>query len=92
MKIDYDKAITHLKIALIQIGEDRKSENIKNKIRLLINEIFQKKLEHKKQKINKKIKNNVDFKSKNPTKSLDMIEDLINKEIDSLEKKEYYNE
>lgn len=92
MKIDYDRIITHLKIALIQLNESRKSETIRNKLKVLINEVEKLKIEFKKQKLNKKIKNDFNFISKNPKQSISVIENLINQEIDSLEKKENIDE
>lgn len=92
MKTDYDKIITHLKIAILQMGEDRKSLNIRSKLRAIIGEVEQLKIEFKKQKINRRIKNDFNFISKNPKKSISIIEDLIEKEIDSLDKKEILDE
>lgn len=86
MKIDYEKVLIHLKIALLELRDNRKNDNIKNKIKLLINEINQIKIKEKKNKI--KIKNNFNFISKQPEKSIQVIENLIEKELNSLDKKD----
>lgn len=89
MKINFDKIILYLKIAASELKDERKHENLKNKIKIIINEVEKIKIQNKKDKKDKKNKDNFNFISKNPEKSIGIIEDLIYQEEKNLEKRKF---
>lgn len=80
MKINYEKIIVNLKNSLILLGDNFKNQNIKIKIKNLIYEIEDiiKKEQKQKNKFEEKI--SINFISNNPKKSIELIDDLIERE------------
>jgi hypothetical protein len=89
MKIDYDKIISNLKTSIILFGENFKNQNIKNKIRNIIIELED--IKKKEKKINKQKQNNlnINFNSKDPKKSLELIDKLVEEEKNEYPPDEY---
>jgi hypothetical protein len=80
MKTDYDKIILNLKKSIFLFGESFKNQNIKNKIKNIILEIED--IKKKEVKI-KKQKNNLNLtlnNSKDPKKSIELIDNMIEEE------------
>ena len=80
MKVNYDKIILNLKNSILLFGDNFKHQNIKNKIRNIIFELEE--INKKQNKIKKEQKNNsnINFNSKDPKKSLELIDKLLEEE------------
>lgn len=80
MKTNYDKIINHLKICLFELGDNFKGTVIKNKIKNLISEIED--IKNKQKKLKKEKQSTINnIISKNPKKSIEIIDKMIEEEI-----------
>jgi NADH/NAD ratio-sensing transcriptional regulator Rex len=84
MKINYEKILINLKTSLFLLGDNFKNNDIKYKLKSLILEID--KIKEKEKKIKKTNKINTTVISVNPKRSIEVIDELIKKEIEDEKK------
>lgn len=81
MKINYEKIIVNLKNSLNLLGDNFKNQNIKIKIKNIIydiEDIIKKQERKQKNKFEEKI--SINFNSNDPKKTLEILDDLIERE------------